>query len=92
MATQLNIKSEEARRLAEELARLTGKSMTEVILDALRTRLADVRNEAGLHERQAEQRRADFEQMIAGSRALWKDELIGRDHGEQLYDDKGMPA
>ena len=43
MTAQLNIKSEEARRLAQDLSQLTGRSMTEVIIDSLRDRLSRVR-------------------------------------------------
>jgi antitoxin VapB len=35
----LNIKSEEAHRLARELARLTGESMTAAVTEAVRQRL-----------------------------------------------------
>jgi len=38
----LNIKSDEAHRLAEELARLTGESMTATVTEALRERLERV--------------------------------------------------
>jgi hypothetical protein len=49
----LNIKSEEAHRLARELARLTGGSMTAAVTQAVRERLDRVRREedAGLAER-----------------------------------------
>ncbi|HUI60252.1 MAG TPA: type II toxin-antitoxin system VapB family antitoxin [Steroidobacteraceae bacterium] len=36
MGAQLNIKSDEAYRLASRLAKLTGKSLTTVVTDALR--------------------------------------------------------
>ena len=50
----LNIKNPEAHALAKELAELTGESMTEAILVALRERLARERNtEERLQERLA---------------------------------------
>jgi antitoxin VapB len=42
-AAQLNIKSAEARRLADELAELTGETLTEAVTLALRYRLAKER-------------------------------------------------
>jgi antitoxin VapB len=39
----LNIKNPEARRLARELAALTGESMTAAVTEAIRERLARVR-------------------------------------------------
>lgn len=39
----LNIKNEEAFRLATELSALTGDSKTRVVIDALRQRLREVR-------------------------------------------------
>lgn len=37
---QLNIKDDEAYRLAKELSRLTGQKMTTVVIEALRDRLS----------------------------------------------------
>lgn len=42
----LSIKSDEAHRLAKELAKLTGRSLTEVVKVALEESLARVRHEA----------------------------------------------
>ena len=42
-AVQLNIKSAEARRLATELAELTGESLTDVVTVALQERLVKER-------------------------------------------------
>ena len=39
MGAQLNIKSEEAHRLASRLSELTGESLTSVVIRALRTDL-----------------------------------------------------
>ena len=43
----LNIKSEEAQKLAKELSRLTGENMTAAITEAVRERLDRVRTERG---------------------------------------------
>jgi len=81
----LNIKSEETHRLTRELAALTGESMTAAITEAVRERLERVKRESG--------------EGLAG-RLL----AIGRDcaprlvepyrsaeHGELLYDERGLP-
>ena len=43
---QLNIKDPKAHRMAQELARLTGESMTQAVVHALETKLAQVRAKA----------------------------------------------
>src|SRR5207237_8850588 len=43
----LNIKNKEAHNLAQELAKLTGESMTEAVTEAVRGRLKRVRREGG---------------------------------------------
>jgi len=49
----LNIKNEETQKLAQELAKLTGESMTTALTEAVRVRLDRVRSErrAGLADR-----------------------------------------
>lgn len=82
-AMSLNIKDPEAHRLAQELARATGQSMTRVVTDALRDRLKLVERAKGkpnLEELRAIARR---------SAALVKGPLI--DHAELLYDENGLP-
>lgn len=91
MATQLNIKSDEARTLAEDLARLTGKSMTEVIVESLRDRLARLHDASGAEEERCREKQVDFDRLIEGTRSLWKDELLSLEHGRLLYDDTGLP-
>jgi antitoxin VapB len=46
----LNIKSEEAHRLAKRLAKRTGESMTTVVVNALKTQLARVESEESVEE------------------------------------------
>jgi antitoxin VapB len=81
----LNIKSEEAHRLAQELARLTGESMTAAVTEAVRERLDRVRREraAGLADR-----------LLAIGKdcaARLKEPFRSADHGELLYDEQGLP-
>jgi antitoxin VapB len=81
----LNIKSEEAHRLARELARLTSESMTTAVTEALRERLDRLRRAeaAGLADR-----------LMAIGRdcaARLKEPYRSADHGDLLYDERGLP-
>ncbi len=81
----LNIKNDEAHRLAEELARLTGESMTAAVTQALRERLDRVRGERG-------GTLADRLMAIGKDCApRLKEPFRSADHGELLYDDHGLP-
>ena len=80
----LNIKNPEAHRLAAELARVTGKSMTQAVTDALRQQLA--------RETQAPESRAERLLEIGRDCAVRLQEPYRSvDHGDLLYDDKGLP-
>jgi len=81
----LNIKNEETQKLARELARLTGESMTAAITEAVRERLDRVRSErgAGLAER--------LVSIGKNCAAHLREPFRSVDHGELLYDDKGLP-
>ena len=81
----LNIKNEETQRLAKELARLTGESMTAAITEAVRERLDRVRSEhgAGLAER--------LLRIGKDCAAHLREPFRSVDHGELLYNDKGLP-
>ncbi|MGH9446673.1 MAG: type II toxin-antitoxin system VapB family antitoxin [Terriglobia bacterium] len=81
----LNIKNEETQRLAKELARLTGKSMTLAITEAVRERLDRVRSEHGLGL-------ADRLMNIGKDCAAHlREPFRSVDHGKLLYDKKGLP-
>lgn len=82
MGVQLNIKSSEARELAETIAKATGSSLTDAVLDALRQRARDVT----LHDR-----RERLTNLLRGTRALWTPELLEGNHKDWLYDDDGLP-
>lgn len=82
----LNIKNEETCRLARDLARLTGDTMTGAITLALRERLA------------REERRRDLdarvEELLAIGRRCAESLQPGPsavEHGDLLYDDDGLP-
>jgi antitoxin VapB len=83
----LNIKNEEAYELAAELARLTGRSMTAVVIDALRTQLK-------LMQRYQEKESRLDELMAIGKRCAdhIHHPVTALQHGEILYDESGMPG
>lgn len=82
----LNIKDDETRRLAGELARLTGETVSDAVTAALRERL----------EREKRRRGADAlarELHAIGQRCA---SLLGPgpsavEHGDLLYDERGLP-
>ena len=80
----LNIKTDEAHRLAQELAHLTGETMTAAVTQALRERLQRIR----------EERAGDLaERILAIGRdcaARLKEPLRASDI-DDLYDDDGLP-
>ncbi len=82
----LNIKNEETCRLASELAELMGETKTGAITVALRERL-----EREQRERSVE---ALTEELLAiGKRcaASLRDGSSAEDHGDFLYDERGLP-
>jgi antitoxin VapB len=81
----LNIKNKEAHRLAEELAKLTGESMTAAVTIAVRERLERVRREQSLSL-------ADRLLKIGKDCAAHlKEPFRSVDHGDLLYDQRGLP-
>ena len=82
----LNIKNVETCRLAGELARLTGDTMTGAITVALSERLERERRKRGAAQRLREMR------MIAERCArLLKSGPPAVAHGDVLYDERGLP-
>jgi antitoxin VapB len=81
----LNIKNEETHRLVEELAKLTGESMTAAVREAVRERLERVRRAKGM---------SLADRLIAIGKdcaAHLKEPFRSVDHGELLYDERGLP-
>jgi len=81
----LNIKNSETYRLARELAELTGESVTTAVTEAVRERL----------ERE---RRTRSEGLASRLLAIGKDcaahlnePFRSVEHGDLLYDERGMP-
>lgn len=81
----MNIKNAETHRLIQELAELTGETMTGAVTTAVRERLERLRGDrAG--------RLADRLLAIGRDTALrLPDRLRRADHGELLYGDDGLP-
>ena len=81
----LNIKNEKTHQLAQELARLTGESMTVAVSEAIRERLERVRGNSrkGMAERLLE--------IGRDCAAHLKEPYKSMDHGKLLYDEKGLP-
>jgi len=78
----MNIKNEETHRMAQELAALTGQSMSAAVTDAVREKLERVKSKG----------MADRIMKIAKQCApLWKEPYKSIDHGDLLYDEKGLP-
>ena len=79
----LNIKDPEAHRLAQQIARATGETMTRVVTEALRERLSR------LERRSA---RASVEELLAiAKRAASHVKRPYIDHADLLYDEHGLP-
>jgi antitoxin VapB len=81
----LNIKNEKTHRRVRELARLTGESMTAAVDRAVQEGLERIRGakNGGLAER--------LLKIGRECAPLWKEPYRSIDHGELLYDEKGLP-
>ena len=81
----LNIKNQDAHRLARELSELTGESLTTAVTEALRERL----------EREREARRPALAEVLLDigrdCAARLREPYASADHGTLLYDDAGLP-
>jgi antitoxin VapB len=81
----LNIKNEKTHRLVQELAGMTGESLTTAITVAVRERL----------DRLQQSKRGNLAdrllQIGRDCAAQLTEPFLSVDHGDLLYDDKGMP-
>ena len=84
MGAQLNIKSEDAYRLASRLAELTGESLTRVVTKALRAELERLERQ---HDVQA---RVDRVMEIAKEIRAHMREPVSSDTS-WMYDEDGLP-
>ena len=79
----LNIKDPEAHRLAQQIARATGETMTRVVTEALRERLSRLEQRSAL---------ASVEELLAiAERAASHIKRPYVDHADLLYDEHGLP-
>ena len=81
----LNIKNDETHRLAQELAKATGESMTKAVTEAVRERLKRVRRQGGA---------ALSDRLLRIGRDCakhLKEPFRSVEHGDMLYDEKGLP-
>lgn len=81
----LNIKDDETHKLAKELARATGESMTAAITEAVRERLDRVRSEQGT---------GLADRLLAIGKdcaAHLREPFRSVNHAELLYNEKGLP-
>jgi antitoxin VapB len=81
----LNIKNDETNRLAHELAAVTGESLTTAVTVAMRERLERLQRSKGepLSER--------LLKIGKDCAAHLKEPFLTVDHGDLLYDEKGLP-
>ena len=81
----LNIKNEETRRLARELAKRTGESVTVAVTEAIRERLQRVgRTKKGELAERLVAIGKDCAKHLSG-------EAHSLDHGRLLYNEQGLP-
>jgi antitoxin VapB len=84
----LNIKSDEAERLARELAAVTGESLTRAVTVAVRERLARLRHR---DDAAAAERAARLWEIAQDAAGRWVEPYRTADHGDLLYDESGLP-
>lgn len=78
----LNIKNEETHRLVRELADLTGESMTAAVTEAVRERLERIKSDF---------QTGDIMELAREIRERLPPGYLDVEHGDLLYDDKGLP-
>ena len=81
----MNITNEEAQKLAHELSKLTGESLTVAVTEAIRERLERVQNtqSAGLADR--------LLRIGKDCAAHLKEPFRSAEHETILYDEMGLP-
>ena len=83
----LNIKNPEAHALAARLAKKTGETLTDPVTTALRERLERLERTMEFDE----QRYQALKVLVKDSRSLWRDSSLAAEHGDLLYDERGLP-
>jgi antitoxin VapB len=83
----LKIKNPEAHALAARLAKKTGETLTDAVTTALCERLERLERTMEFDE----QRYQALKALVKDSRTLWRDSLLAAEHGDLLYDERGLP-
>ena len=78
--------NDEMLRLAGELASLTGETVDEAVKVALRERLERMK-----HERSIEERLQRMRAISQRTARMLRDGPPAVDHGDLLYDERGLP-
>jgi antitoxin VapB len=81
----MNIKNQDAHKLARQLAGLTGETLTEAVTEAVRERLKRVQDK---HAGKLSDRLLEIGRDCA---VRLKEPFRSADHGDLLYDEKGLP-
>jgi antitoxin VapB len=81
----MNIKNDEAQMLAHKLSELTGESLTAAVTEAVRERLERLQN---THGAELAERLLRIGKDCA---THLKEPFRSADHGEMLYDERGLP-
>lgn len=82
----LNIKNKEAYKLANEIAQLTGQSMTTVVINALRKQRQQLQ-----HQQRKEIQRHELMAIAKRCAAHLQQPGSAVQHGDMLYDEQGLP-
>ena len=83
----LSIKNTETERLARELATATGQGITEAVTTALRQSLAAARSSPDRRESVL----GELRRISSDAAARWPADQRAALHGDQLYDEQGLP-
>ena len=85
----LNIKNKDAHKLAHQLARLTGETLTEAVTEAVRERLKRVQDNE--KDKQAAKLSDRLLEIGRDCAPRLKEPFRSAEHGDLLYDEKGLP-
>jgi antitoxin VapB len=83
----LNIKNPEAHALATRLAQKTGETLTDAVTTALRERLERLERTGDFDEALYQKLKA----IATDCRKHMKEPYLSIEHGDLLYDERGLP-
>ena len=83
----LNIKNPEAHALATRLAEKTGETLTDAVTTALRERLDGLERAGDFDEALYQKLKA----IATDCRKHMKEPYLSIEHGDLLYDERGLP-